>query len=253
MPKLMDKILIKTLQFLGLNEKQVTFFAANFKLGPATIVEITKASGLERSTAYLIASELMQRGFIEQDFKKYGKKLVALDPKKLLSLISGRQRILRRQELELEERLSELQALYQASEIRPKVRVFEGKNGLLSVWEDILSVNQELSLWTNQQTETKIFSQELHDKFVKIRIAKGISIRVLAVSNKKGKLLLQGKNTLRQTKFLPENVVFSAETYIYGNKIAVLDYNKDIIGIIIESEPIASSQRAIFEMCWNLI
>lgn len=155
--------------------------------------------------------------------------------------------------MELEERLSELQALYQASEIRPKVRVFEGKNGLLSVWEDILSVNQELSLWTNQQTETKIFSQELHDKFVKIRIAKGISIRVLAVSNEKGKLLLQGKNTLRQTKFLPENVVFSAETYIYGNKIAVLDYNKDIIGIIIESEPIASSQRAIFEMCWNLI
>ncbi|MCL5090854.1 MAG: hypothetical protein M1514_02470 [Patescibacteria group bacterium] len=250
----MDNIINKTLAALGLEPKEIKFYQTCFKLGSATINEVAKESHLQRSTAYLVAQQLLQKGFLEEDLKSYKKKITALEPTKILQMLSARQRTLKRQELELEENLPLLQAEYQASEIRPKVKVFEGKQGLVSVWKDILSTKGEILLWTNQQTENKVFDKQAHDKFIQERISKRIKIRVLAVNNPQAKELQKLDHlALRETKLLPPNTEFSAETYIYDNKVAILDYNKDIMGIIIESLPISAYHKAIFEMNWDHI
>lgn len=255
---IMDKSLINALLMLGLDSGQIKFFETSFKLGPSTINEIAKVSKLQRSSAYLIADKLTANGFIEENLIEYKKKITTIDPKKVMQMLSSKQRILRRQEIELEEKLPELQASYLASEFRPKVRVFEGNNGLVKVWADILSAKGEILLWTNQETETTFFNLNSHNKFIEQRTKKQIPIRVLAVNNKKAKDIPSQSETLRQTKLLPKETTFSAETYIYDNghspsasKVAILDYNKDIIGIIIESVPIALAQKSIFELIWN--
>ncbi len=248
----MDKLLQDTLVLLGLSIKEIKFFHASFKLGQAPINEILKLAKLERSTGYLVAQELLEKGLIEEDFKHYRKTIIPAEPKKLVRMLANKQRQMHRQELEMQENLAELQAVYIASEIRPKVRVFEGNKGLLAVWEDLLSIKQELLLWTNQETESLIFSKDFHKKFISERIKKQITMRVLAVNNKKGENLIKYDNeSLRATKILPKPTLFSAETYIYGNKIAILDYKKDVFGIIIESEQVMLAQRAIFEMTWT--
>lgn len=250
----MEKLLHDTLEILGLDEKEIKFYEALFLLGAATITDVVKKARLERSTGYLIADALLEKGFIEEDFRQYRKTLVAVEPKKLLTMVSAKQRVVHRQELELQEKLPELQARYQTSAIQPNVRVFQGKQALLSVWEDVLSSKNEILLWTNQQTESSFFTKTFHEKFIQERIKKGIPIRALAVNNIPGRELHKADHSsLRQSKLLPIATSFSAETYIYSNKVAILDYKKDIIGIIIESEPITSTQRAIFEMSWNLV
>lgn len=248
----MENLIKEALTLLGLSTKEIRFFEASFKLGPATTNEIGKKARLERSTAYLIASSLVDKRLLEHDAKSYGKKLVAIEPKKLLTMLSARQRSIRRKEMELEENLPSLQSLYSASDFRPAVKVYEGNGGLLSVWKDILSEKQEILLWTNQETETLFFNKARHTQFINERIRKGISVRTLAVNNKAGDALSKNDSeALRQTKLLPKDINFSAETYIYGDKVAVLDYDKEIIGIIIESKSIAAAQRAIFELTWN--
>lgn len=248
----MDKLLDSILLSLSLSQKECRFFIACFKIGPASVPEIAKRARLERSTAYLIARSLIEQDLIEEDLKTYGKKLIAAEPKKLLRILSAKQRAIQRKEIELTERLPEIESLYQASDIRPKVKVFEGNNGLLAIWRDILERKQEVLLWTNQETENTFFTPQFHEKFIAERKRKGIPIRVLAIHNDKGKLL-QSKDSenLRETKILPRVVAFSAETYIYGNKVAILDYKKDIIGVIIESEPMSKTQKEIFELSWR--
>lgn len=247
----MDNIIQDSLKLLGLNTKEIKFFEVCFKSGPVSVNEAAKLAHLQRSTAYLIAQTLIDKGLVLEDFSHYRKKLIAVDAQKLLKIIANKQRVLRRQELELEEKLPELQALYQASEVRPKVKVYEGNNGLLSVWADILSAKGEILLWSNQEKENLFFTKELHKKFIEERVKKGLKIRVLAVNNIQGKELVSAdKNCLRETKLLPEDVLFSAETYIYDNKVAILDYTKDIVGIILESKQVSLSQRAIFENSW---
>lgn len=247
----MDNSLIKSLQSLGLDPKEIKFFEASFKIGPATINEVAKKSKLQRSTTYLIAQELLQKGYLEEDLTGYKKKISAIDPKKILQLLSAKQRLLRRQELELEEKLPNLQVEYSASEFRPKVKVFEGNQGLLKVWADILSTKTEILLWTNQETETAFFNINAHNKFIDERVKKGIPIRVLAVDNKKIKNIASDGKKLRQTKILPKTIEFSPEVYIYDHKVAILDYNKDIIGVIVESLPIVNYHRSIFELNWS--
>ncbi len=248
----MEKLLQNSLALLGLTSKEIKFFITCFTIGPASISDLQKSARLERSTAYLIAEDLIKRGLIQEDFKNYKKLLHTIEPKDILRMVSAKQRVLGRNALELEENISELNALYQASEIRPKVRVFQGVRGLMSVQEDILNAKSEIYLWTNQETEHNFFTDSFHHKFIETRIKRNIPIKVLAVNNAAGKRLQSlDKNSLRQTKLLSEQTIFSPETYIYDNKIATLDYKKDIIGVITESEPMATSQKAIFQLAWD--
>ena len=250
----MDRTIQKTLILLGLDLKEIKFYETCVKLGPATINEVAKQSRLQRSTAYLIAQNLSDKGFVEEDLTGYKKKIFTIEPKKLLQLLASKQRVLRRQELELKENLPELQTFYNQSEIRPKVKVYEGNNGLLKVWKDILSTKGEVLIWTNQQTDNLVFGQEKHVNFIQERVRKGIKARVLAMSNKEGKELQKlDSKSLRETKLLPQSMNFSAETYIYDNKMAILDYNRDIIGVIVESVPMVQSHKAVFELIWTLI
>lgn len=250
----MEKILQNTLQLLGLTPKEIKFFITCFAIGPATINTIKKAARLERSTAYLIAEDLLKRGLVLEDYKSYKKTLRTIEPKDLLRMIAARQRVLGRHEIELKEHLGELNSLYQASEIRPKVRVFQGVKGLFAIQKDILQSKTEILLWTNQETEHQFFTDTYHTNFIETRIKKHIPIKVLAVNNSAAKKLQKDQDKLlRQVKLLPLETQFSPETYMYDNKIAILDYKKDIIGIVIESEPMAASQRSIFTMTWDML
>lgn len=248
----MEKIIRDALSDLGLNEKETRFFLTNYQSGASTINDIAKIARIERSTAYLTAQTLLNRGLIVEDFKRYKKTIMTVEPKTLLRMLLAKHRQIGRHEQALQENLPELQALHQATAIRPKVRTYEGTKGLLAVWRDILADSQEVLLWTNQETENNVFSDKYHSLFIEERVRKKIPMRVLAVNNYKGKSLLkQDFKQMRETKLLPKDVNFSAETYIYGNKVATLDNNKNIIGVIIESEQIVQSHRAMFEMTWK--
>ena len=250
----MDKTITDSLALLGLDKLAIRFFLAALKLGPAGISEVAKAARLKRSTAYLLCRQLAEKQLILIDHKDYANKVYTVEPEVILRLIAGRQRRLKRQEIELEEALPQIRSLYQTSQIRPKIRVFEGNSGLLQIWQDIFTAKTEILLWTNQQTENHFFDKENHDKFIAGRMSKKIPIRVLATESPESReLMAADSKSLRTTKILPKTTDFSAETYIYDHKIAILDYNKDIIGIIIESVPIAASHRAIFETTWRLL
>ncbi len=248
----MDRHVLNALTELGCSRKEVQFYWANFSLGASTVNEVARTAKLQRSTAYLIAKELLEKGLISEDFRDYGKRLTAVEPAILLRMLRNKKRQLGRRELELENNLAGLEALYQSPELRPRVRTFQGTHGLVSIWKDILTSTGEILIWTNQETESKLFSSDAHDQFIEQRIGQGIRARVLAVRNDRGQSLrMDDESQLRQTRLLPPETVFSAETYIYEGKVATLDYNRDIVGIIIESAQVHAAQKAMFEALWD--
>lgn len=248
----MHRVLVDALMQLGCSDKHIKFYHANLELGTATLMEIAQKARLQRSTAYVLADELVRKGLINEDHKPYKKSFVAAEPDTLLQKLEAKQRRVGRSSLALKSALPELRAIHQTSTIRPRVRTFEGFQGLEAVLQDILGTQQEVLVWTNQESERFIFGQSTHDLFIHQRVAKAIPIRVLAVNNEQGQALIaHDPDNLRQTRLLPSEVTFTSETYIYGNTVAVLDIGKDIFGVITENEQIATSQRAIFELTWK--
>ena len=247
----MEKILRGALIALGCDDKEIKLYLAAYLHGTAPLSDLIVRTRLRRSTAYLVTKSLLDKGLLIEDHKAYGKSLSAAEPEILMRLVANRQRQLGRQRIELEENLGQLQAMHQTSVVRPRVRTFQGANGLLSVWRDILTAQSGLLLWTNQATEVKLFSLAQHNQFIRERCERNLQIRVLAVHNMAGQRLQDTDHELlRSTRLLSPGLEFSAETYLYDHKIAMLDYNQDIIGIIIESEQLSSAQRAMFESSW---
>lgn len=248
----MEQILTRSLIMLGCTQKHVKFYLALFALGPATMSEIIKKSRLQRSTAYLIATDLIELRLIREDHKPYKKQFIAAEPDYILQKLEAKHRQLGRNNIAYSEALPELRTEYRSPLAQPRVHTYTGKAGLLAVWKDILETKQEILLWTNQEIERLFFGEDIHDAFIKERIQKGIATRVLAVDSPRGKELQSSDDSaLRQTQLLPAEITFTSETYIYGDKIAILDVGNDFFCVITESRQIADSHRAVFELTWN--
>jgi len=46
---------------------------------------------------------------------------------------------------------------------------------------------------------------------------------------------------------------FDADTEIYANKVALISYRENFLGVIIESKEISQMQRSAFELMWSLL
>ena len=130
----------KTLEFklkeLGLAEKEAKVFLASLELGSSAVQEIAKKAEINRATTYVIIEKLMKKGLMSSVEK--GKKTFfqTEDPKRLLKLLEEQEESLKRKEEEFKKYLPELETLFNIAEEKPKVRFFEGKEGLIAIRED---------------------------------------------------------------------------------------------------------------------
>lgn len=225
---------------------------ANFHLGSAQLNEIAAKAKLQRSTAYLVAEQLVAKELVRQDLRAYKKQFIATEPSHLLHLLDREHRSVGKLTIKLKDNLTELEQSYKSTSSAPRVSTHHGERGLITVLEDILKTKGEILLWTNQQSERRFFSEKLHQQFISQRVKKQIPTRVLAVSNTEGQQLLYAdESQLRRTRLLPEDASFSAETYLYDDKIAILDFSNGVLATVIDSSSVSASQKTMFEIAWS--
>lgn len=249
----MEARLTHSLTQLGCTDKECRFFLACYKLGPSSIADITTKARLQRSTAYIIAEQLIEKDLLTQDHRTYNKLYTAVPPQTIIRLLESKKRRLGRLSADMQDNITALENLYNSPDLLPAVTTHHGAGGLSSIWKSILGASDEILLWTNQATEPRIFESNLHQQFINERMQRKLPIRVLAVDNREGRALLPDDNSLlRQTRLLPPETMFSAETYLYNDKMAILDYKNGIFGLIIVSPHIYEAQKAVFEMAWEM-
>ena len=243
-------ILDKELQQLGLSEKEAKVYLASLWLGPSSVQEIAKKAGLKRPTAYYAIEELMKRGLMSSVEK--GKKRVfgSESPERLISLIAAQKRKVTALEEELRRFLPELNNIFGSIGERPKVRFFEGKEGIKVVQEDFLACRvKSLENIYPRDDFIKVFSPKEREEYVARRKKKKIKVRTIYTSQNPPALLT--KEPLVERKFIPyDKFPFSADITIYGDKVAICTYKGKLIGIIIESKEIAETLRMVFNLAW---
>src|SRR3989344_3804147 len=115
---------------LGFSDKQVKVYMACLELAEATITDLARKAGIKRSTAHLAVQELEVMGLLSET-KKGKKRLISpAHPRRLLELASFREK-------RIEEIMPELTALYNAPANKPKIQVFEGVEGVRSLYLDL--------------------------------------------------------------------------------------------------------------------
>lgn len=243
----------EALELLGASQNAISFYLTSFRAGKSSIGNIASKAGLDRSSAYLASQQLLELGLLDHDLASRGRLVWAQPPAVVMQRLRLKIRQYRNQQEILEQALPALLQEYNDQTAKPVVRVFTGHDGLRQVEEDVLScANKEILLFSNQAQEKKVFNELDHKDFIKRRIDRGVHIKVLAADTPESHMLKQkDKHVLRTTRIIQGPPPFSNEIYIYDDKIAMLDFDRDVIGFIVTSKSYGDFMRWVFVQLWD--
>lgn len=241
-----NKVFIQSLIDLGLKDHEAKVYLACLQLGQAPVGRIAEQADVQRTFVYDILADLEDRGIVS---------VVDIRNVKHYSAISA-ERLKDRQLEKLEKFkaiIPDLKAFEKTASDRPRVRFFEGKEGVKLALEDTLNQASGSKILA-YATGEGVYEDMPHfmNEYLKKRVKKNISVQALAPDNEVNREhVLHDKEVLRETILLPEDKFpFTNEIDIYGNKVAIMSLQGEILAVIIESESIAKTQRSIFELAW---
>lgn len=249
------------LQKIGLADKDSEVYLACLELGTQPASVIAKKAGLKRPTTYLILEGLMRRGLVSEYSGSNVKYFTAVQPEYLLHYIEKQRRDLSTHQREIEEYLPQFNSLMNPYSINPKVRFFEGIDGIERVMEDTLTSKTSILCYSSTDSwfareDTKAYIVRYGKRRV---MEKKIPLRGMYVDtplsrkyHEKEYPVNPEEAKLSEFRFFPKDIKnLNNEINIYDDKIAIVSLSKnEHLGVIIESREIANTHRAIFETAW---
>ena len=137
--------------------------------------------------------------------------------------------------------------------------MFEGIEGLRALYRELYQSlnNREEALWFTRIDALRAYMPEAATEFKRLlRQVRSPKIRELNYGNEAGKQWaeetrkLRGKNHFVRTLSSEFEFGFT-DNLIFGNKLVTFSLKENVFVIIIESEEIAKTYRALFEWAWK--
>jgi len=238
------------LQSFGLSEKETDVYIALLELGKNTVSKISQLAGINRTTGYDILGSLVNKKLASVSGKEPKQEYVAEPPTAITEY-------LKRQIMETEGHIKRAEkilpelTLLHTIDNRPKIRFYDGTDGLEYAYEDTLTSSETIRAYANVD-DVHAALPNYFPGYYKRRAEKGISIRAIFPKTKSSiELAKHNEEEKREVAFVPvEKYGFSPEINIYDNKIMIASW-REKLGIIIESEEIADAMKKIFELAWK--
>ena len=234
---------------VGLSKNETKIYLALLELGKGTVSEITRKANLNRTTGYDVLDGLVNRGLASVSGKEPKQEYIAESPDKIEALLKREISATEEHLKEIKNILPELKSLHNVAG-RPKVRFYEGKQGLIDVYEDTLTSHETILAYATVDDMHRALPNYFPE-YYKRRAEKGVAIRAIIPATEIGKeRASKDKEEMRETALIPpDKYYFSPEINIYDDKVMIASW-REKLGIIIESAEIADAMKKIYELAW---
>lgn len=251
--------MLEELKKIGLSENEAKVYIALLELGSETVQEIAKKAGVKRATTYVQLEALAKLGLVASFEKASGRKngaaktyFRAEDPEHLKNKIEYEQKAADEHERTFEKILPELGKLYLSSGERPRVRFFDGAEGLRAMQSEFLKSGAELVESFSSEDDVRKIFPKFSEEYEPKKIKRGIRSRVIYTSSSGPFLEKHDAASLRKSRYIPsEKFPVSCDISVYKNTVSVSVLKGKIFGILIESAEIANSVRSFFTLAWE--
>lgn len=239
-----DITLLSLLIEAGLQEKEALLYLAGVELGEATILQLAEQAELKRPTAYGIIEELEKKGLFSVIPRGKKRLFLAENPEHVLAMLKAREK-------SFIQALPELAMLYQTGGSKPRVKFYEGVEGLKAMYIDTLESKETILVYNNVAEMWGAIPKDFKKEYVKERVKRHIRDKcICSATPETMEYSKKDKEELREMIFVPkENFSFQNEIDIYNDKVAIFSFPEKI-GVIIESKKIAETQKMIFQLAW---
>ncbi|MDO8524332.1 MAG: helix-turn-helix domain-containing protein [bacterium] len=239
-----------SLKEFGFSEKEIQVYLALLELGKGTVSAIARKAGIQRTTCYTILDSLVGKKLAMVSGKEPKQEYVAESPDMIVEMLKQEVSSSQEQLKNAEKLVPQLKSIHNIGN-RPKVKFYEGKEGLKEVYEDTLTSHEEIRAYATLDDMYQALPGYFPDYF-KRRAKKNIPIRaILPATQAALERMEYNKGEMRTMALIPvDKFRFSPEINIYDNKVMIASW-KEKLGIIIESEEIADAMKKIFELSWQ--
>ena len=241
-------MLEKYLQDIGLNEKESVLYLALLAVDNSSVLDLSKKTGLNRSTTYVILESLSKKGLVSET--TVGKKThyQAEPPERLETYVEQRKILLEEQAKKLKDIIPQIKSVQRESGEKPVVKYFEGREGILSLSEEFFygqDENTVTHLIYSRDLLEEIFSKTERDKYKNLRLGKNIKSKVLYTYDKGD---LPSTTDGERVKIDSKKYPISCDISISDDKIKIAILGKKLSGIFIKSKELADTLRSLFNL-----
>jgi sugar-specific transcriptional regulator TrmB len=245
---------MQVLTSIGLSEKEAKIYLTLLEIGSQPISVAAKKANINRTTSYLIIDDLKKKGLVSTFTKESIKYVTAEPPESILKFLQLEQNRLENQKTNIQEHITELKSIQHKSAHKPKVYFYEGLQGIIQTYQDTINVGQTIyAIECDSEMSTEI-EEYLHDHYIPERIKKNIYAEAIMPDSKENQeVKKRDSKEYRKTKLIDKPFFnFKVDLNIYGNKTAFIVFEgNNYMSVIIESEEIANSLKALFKIVWT--
>ena len=242
--------MVDRLMKLGFTNKEAKVYLTLLEAIEASAQTLSKNSGLNRSTTYVILEGLIQKGLVSSIEKNGVKLFQSTPPEQLLSFLQERSKQYQDLVGFAHQLLPELKAVFKGVGAKPKIQFFEGEDGIKTVYEETLTSTETIRAFASIDDMHATLPEYFPEYYYR-RAGRGIHIRAIFPDTEKTRERIKFNNQESRTAHLipSDRFAFTPEINIYDNKLIFMSL-KERFALVIQSAEIADAMKKIFELAW---
>ncbi len=227
--------------FAGLSVREAEVYETLLKKGHATANEVAKAGFIERTVIYNILNKLVEKGFVSYINEEKKRLYFTTSPDNLLIGCREKQKI-------IEGLVENIKTMVPASEAKPLVQIFEGKEGLKVLYEIALQCQNE-TFYSMGVTGKSLDILGLSFRNIAERVGKNrINLKIIANPEARGHRFTREK--IVEIRYALKKYKSAVTTSIFGDYV-VLNLTEKPIMVLIHSKEMARAYKNYFSVLWN--
>ncbi|GEM_PF-332102 len=243
---------------IGLGAKEARMYLAALEHGSGTVIALAKRAGFTRSTAYFVIETLIEHGLmtsVERDEKKH---FTAEPPSRLELLVTREESRIAEMRAVFQKLMPELAPLLTSSREQPRVRFYEGIEGLEAMRSDFFTAEKksELLLISAADDYHRIVGLARRLPHAqRMERTRGFERCIFTSARPREELRKTVPPIARVERYrIPEKEYpLAGEIAVYGSKLALLTYRGKVMGVLVESPYLAQTATTLFNLAWETV
>jgi len=247
-------IIKQQLAKIGLKDKEIKIYLGLLSIGKATVSDLARKIGLNRTTVYAPLEVLIKKGFVYKIMNKKTVLYAPENPSKIISILEAKKRELTSRQDSIEKIIPELKTIFANSFKKPQISIYEGKSGILEAYKKMIDTWQDIYSVFSPKAFFALFTVEQNDELLMRLPEREIKLfNLMEKSDVALRRLQNGKyKSFVKNKILPDELKFTTDLLVTKDRLALISF-QSLVAVIIEDAAIADMQRRFIKFVWGKV